>query len=335
MSLVVQKFGGTSLADEASRESLCSKVAKARQDGDEVVVVVSAMGRLGEPYATDTLLDLFSTVPGGVDPQVEDLMLSCGEVISACLIASLLSAKGVKAVPLTAYTAGIKAEGPCGDATVSSVDARVLRSHLDAGQVPVVTGFQGVDAEGNLLTLGRGGSDTTAVAIGAALGADYVDIYKDVIGVAKADPRVIPDAPYMSFLDYDSMFRLARHGSRVLHDKSASLAQKAGLKLRIRPTFEDGEGTLIAAAEAGGASPRFIGLATTAAHAHEAGLLVTAVFSKDREVESVTKAINFAAVSGYAVKQVPSGDSAAASFLCDASMGKAFAKALFTELIRE
>jgi aspartate kinase len=237
------------------------KFSRRKPGEDEVALVVSAMGRLGDPYSTDTLLELLSEIPGGGDPLVCDLMASCGEVISGCVIATLLKSKGVQALPMTAYTAGISAEGPFGDAMTATLDPSKIRSVLSAGVVPVVTGYQGVDLEGRIHTFGRGGSDTTAVAVGAALKADFVDIYKDVPGVAKADPRVVPDAPFMSFLDYESMFRLARHGARVLHD-NRDPGEGIGVKVRVRSTFDDGEGTLIGALDGGESVPSFVGMAT-------------------------------------------------------------------------
>jgi aspartate kinase len=295
--------------------------------------VVSAMGRRGDPYATDTLLDLLAEIPGGADPLIRDLMASCGEVISACVIAALLKTKGIPAMPLTAYTAAIPAEGPFGDSSTPAFDPSRIRAVLAAGIVPVVTGFQGVDAENRIHTLGRGGSDTTAVALGAALGADFVDIYKDVPGVAKADPRIIPDAPFMKFLDYDSMFRLANHGARVLHDKSASLARDNGIKIRVRSTFDDGTGTLIGALGEGEAIPDFIGMTTKPGP--DSSLLVTAVFAPESGENGVPKAMNIAAVSGFPVKFVNSGDRHTAEFICEAASGKAFALKLFKELLSQ
>jgi Aspartokinases len=206
MALIVQKFGGTSLADPASRELLASKVKTALEAGDRLILVVSAMGRRGDPYATDTLLDLLNQYPGGADGLGRDLIASCGEVISACLIAALLNSRGIKAQPMTASSAGISATGDFLDANPGDIETSRLRKVLDEGAVPVVTGFQGMDGSGRVLTLGRGGSDTSAVAIAGALGADFVDIYKDVPGVAKADPRLIPQAPFMDF------FGLRFHG---------------------------------------------------------------------------------------------------------------------------
>lgn len=332
MSLIVQKFGGTSLADPVSRELLAKKVGAAKAAGDEIVLVVSAMGRKGDPYATDTLLDLLKEFPGGADGLTNDLMVSCGEVISACVIAALLNAKGIGAVPMTAYSAGILAEGPFGDASPAVIDSARIRAVLVAGKVPVVTGFQGVDASDNLVTLGRGGSDTSAVAIGAALGADFVDIYKDVPGVAKADPRLVKGVPFMKFLDYDSMFRLANHGARVLHDKSALLAKASNLRMRVRSTFDDGEGTLIGPKGEGEAAPAFLGLATTP----ESGdrIRVTAVFSTGAgSGERAVAAANEAARNMRSdTTPQPCDDPDAAVFTCARDKAAAVAAALFEVL---
>ncbi|MDD4307851.1 MAG: aspartate kinase [Thermoplasmata archaeon] len=327
--LIVQKFGGTSLADAASRELLVGKVKKARFAGDEVILVVSAMGRKGDPYATDTLLDLLNEFPGGADGLTKDLLASSGEIISACVIASLLNSRGIGAQPMTAYTAGIFAEGPFGDAAPGKIDADRIRAVLDAGFVPVVTGFQGADPAGNILTLGRGGSDTSAVAIGAALGADFVDIYKDVPGVAKADPRLVKDAPFMKFIDYGSMFRLANHGARVLHDKSALLAKSAGLRIRVRSTFDDGEGTLIGPA---GESPMpdFLGLASSPVG--EDRVRIVAVFNIGQGAGGIAKARETARAMGFEMTELGCSDPDAIAFLCAKSEAAMFAARMFEAL---
>lgn len=330
MSLIVQKFGGTSLADPVARDLLAEKVRKAKAGGDEIVLVVSAMGRKGDPYATDTLLDLLKEFPGGADGLTNDLMVSCGEVISCCVISSLLNARGIGAVPMTAYTAGIAAEGPFGDAGPAEIDSARMRKILDEGKVPVVAGFQGVDASGRILTLGRGGSDTSAVAIGAALGADFVDIYKDVPGVAKADPRLVAKAPFMKFLDYDSMFRLANHGARVLHDKSALLAKASGLRMRVRSTFDEGEGTLIGIPGEGEAVPGFLGLATCAAPGEK--LRVTAVFAAGAGAERIASASESAREIGFDVSGQACEDPDAVVFLCAKSEAPALVPRLFEAL---
>jgi aspartate kinase len=215
------------------------------------------MGRRGAGYATDTLLDM---VPDAA-PSTRDLIVSCGEVISACLLSAMLESRGIPSRPFTAYTAGIQASGPYGDASPTGLDGQALRQVLDAGVVPVVTGFQGVLPDGSLATLGRGGSDTTGVALGAYLGADYVDIYTDVPGVAMADPRIVPEAPFLPYLDYRSMVRLAAHGARVLHDRSAVIAEEKQVSVRVRSTFDDGPGTVIGPERADSPTPDFLGIA--------------------------------------------------------------------------
>jgi len=335
MALVVQKFGGTSVADEAARACLAAKVRASRERGDVTVLVVSAMGRRGAPYATDTLLDLLGALEREPDGLTSDLLASCGEVISACLVSALLRAEGIPAVPMTAYTAGIRAEGMHGDATPTGADRDAIMAIADSGAVPVITGFQGIGPSGGLLTLGRGGSDTSAVAVGAALGADYVDIFTDVPGVAKADPRVVPQAPFMDFLDYGSMFRLARHGARVLHDRSALLAERGSVLVRVRSTFDEGEGTLIgpvvAASAAGAASrqvPDFIGLA--AAQDGAGGSRVTAIFAQGRGSPGIARAAAAAAAFGAASE--PLDDPDAVAFRCGQEHSGDLARALFAAI---
>lgn len=327
MALVIQKFGGTSLAEPASREQLAKKVASARSSGDQVVLVVSAMGRRGDPYATDTLLDLLAAFPGGADSLTSDLMASCGEVISACVIAALLNSRGIPALPMSAASAGISAEGPFMDASPARIDAARIKTVLAESKVPVVTGFQGMDAEGRVLTLGRGGSDTSAVALGLALGAAYVDIYKDVPGVAKADPRLVPAARFMDFLDYDSMFRLANHGARVLHDKSALLAKNGGQRMRVRSTFDDGPGTLIGPKGEGASPPDFIGLSSTPLKSGEVKL--TGVFATGKGETAIAAAREWVSACGISAEALDSGDPDAVAFSCPAEQAPAFARGLF------
>lgn len=267
MALIVQKFGGTSVADAAARERMFKKVEAARARGDRLVLVVSAMGRKGAPYATDTLLGLLGEAGAGAEPTgiASDLMASCGETVSACLVAAMLSARGIKAVPLTAYSAGIRASGPYGEADITDVDAERVMAVVDSGAVPVVTGFQAVAPNGGIVTIGRGGSDTSAVAIGGFVKADYVDIYTDVPGVAMADPRLVPGAPFLERLDYGSMYRLAANGAKVLHDRSAILGERLGVRIRIRSTFDEGEGTIVSAAPLAPDAPALLGVAVLGA----------------------------------------------------------------------
>jgi len=334
MALIIQKFGGTSVADADSRDQLVAKVAQARDHGDLAVLVVSAMGRRGAPYATDTLLDILRDFDPKPDGMISDLLVSSCETISACLIATQLRRRGIPAVPMTAYTAGIRAQGPFGDAVLTGVDGAEILARLGQGVVPVITGFQAVDPSNNIITLGRGGSDTSAVAVGAALRADYVDIYTDVPGVARADPRVIPEADYMEFLDYGSMFRLARHGAKVLHDRSAQLAGQSGMLIRVRSTFDEGEGTLIGpegTRDKWGmprANSEFIGLASLANP--DGSRLVTAVFAKGKGLPGVAAALE--AAQPFKVGRGLLDDPDAVSFRCDREHFPAFASALYAHL---
>jgi aspartate kinase len=334
MSLIVQKYGGTSVADTGAREHLVAKVRRALEHGDQVVLVVSAIGRRGAPYATDTLLDLLREFDPKPDPMVSDLLASSCETISACIIATLLGNHQIPAVPMTAYTAGILAQGPFGDAVPIHVDAKKIRACLDLGSVPVITGFQATDPANNIITLGRGGSDTSAVAVGVAIRADFVDIYTDVPGVAKADPRLIPEADYMAFLDYASMFRLASHGAKVLHDRSALLAEKSRILLRVRSTFDDGEGTLIGPVGtldrqgARYATADFIGLASLANP--DGSRKVTAVFADGRG--QAGKAAALEAAKPFPVERILLEDPDAVAFRCDPEQLPTFAKALYAGL---
>jgi aspartate kinase len=244
VSVVVQKFGGTSLRDEEARRAAIAKVRRRRAAGDEVVVVVSAMGRSGDPYATDTLLSLIDRDSARA-PDV-DLLLACGEIISAVVFSALLKAEGVEAVALTGAQAGIITDDSHQDAKILEVDPSHVVAELKAGRVPVVAGFQGISREGFVTTLGRGGSDTTAAAIGAALGAAAVEIYTDVDGIKTADPRLVPTAATIHQIDYEETFQLAHMGAKVIHPRAVEIARQFQIPLRVLSTFEDGEGTVIA-----------------------------------------------------------------------------------------
>ncbi len=334
MALIVQKFGGTSLADTKARKHLLAKVRQTREHGDLPVLVVSAMGRRGAPYATDTLLEVLRDFDPKPDSVVSDLLVSCGETISACVIATLLKREGIPAVPMTAYTAGITANGTFGDGIPTGVDAKAILDRLGSGLVPVITGFQAVDPANNIITLGRGGSDTSAVAIGIGLKADFVDIFTDVPGVAKADPRLIEDAEFMEFLDYRSMFRLAKYGARVLHDRSAQLAEATGTLIRVRSTFSDGEGTLIGpeGMPCGGAKRRipsdFVGLASLLDQ--DGSRTVTAVFAKGKGKEGIAAALQ--AAGRFKAGRDPLDDPDAATFRCSQEDYPALARTLYQAL---
>ncbi|WP_028962920.1 aspartate kinase [Sulfobacillus thermosulfidooxidans] len=245
MAIVIQKFGGTSVRDASRRDVVAQWVVKAIEAGDQVVVVVSAMGRRGDPYATDTLLDLITDAD--LTPAAErDLLLSCGEIISAVVLASHLRRQDIPVKVLTGGEAGIITDDNFGDARILEVQPKVLQNLLQDGVVPVVAGFQGRTVEGRVTTLGRGGSDTTAVALGAALHAAVVDIFTDVDGIKTADPRIVPDARTISQLDYDEIFQLANLGARVIHPRAVEIGRQFSVPIRVRSTFSESQGTLIA-----------------------------------------------------------------------------------------
>ncbi len=242
--IVVMKFGGTSVATPEGRAAIASRVTEAEELGQAPVVVVSAMGRKGAPYATDTLLGLVAGLPA--DARERDLLASTGEVISAVVVAHELRAAGIAARAMTGAEAGIGTDGAYESAAVTDIYPAALLDAIAGGEVPVVAGFQGVAPDGRVTTLGRGGSDTTACALGVALGAEAVEIYTDVDGVMTADPRTGADAVVLDVIRADELFQMARHGSRVVHTPAAELALASGLQVRVRNTYTDHPGTLVA-----------------------------------------------------------------------------------------
>lgn len=244
MRIIVQKFGGTSVREAAQRRLVTNWVTNAVEEGYRPVVVVSAMGRRGDPYATDTLLGLLSALPQA--PEVEtDLLSSCGEVISAVVMAGHLREAGLAPEVLTGGQAGIHTDARHGDAQIIKLDPARLKASLEAGRIPVVAGFQGIGSDGLVTTLGRGASDTTAVALGAALGAEVVEIFTDVDGIKTADPRIVPEARTIREMDYHEVFQLANLGARVIHPRAIELARQFSVPVRVRSTFSSSGGTLV------------------------------------------------------------------------------------------
>jgi len=253
MPIIVQKYGGLLLATAEGRAQVAEQVMAARRRGYDVVVVASALGREGDPYATDTLLGLAHTVDRDVAPRTLDLLLSCGEIISTALLAHTLERSGCPAVPLTGAQAGIQTTGDFGEARIVRIDPSRIRRHLAQHEVVVVAGFQGATPEGEITTLGRGGSDTTAVALGAALGADRVEIYKDVEGIMTADPKVVPQARVITQISYDEVSQMAALGARVIHPRAADIGREHDVRVVIRPlgAAEWGGTTLVRGPELG------------------------------------------------------------------------------------
>ncbi|MDI6709618.1 MAG: aspartate kinase [Thermoanaerobacterales bacterium] len=238
--LVVQKFGGSSVADAGRIADVARRVARTRTEGHQVVVVVSAMGD-----TTDHLIALAREVSSDPATREMDMLLATGEQVSIALLTMALQAIGYDAVSLTGAQAGILTDGTFGKARIAGVETARLRKELGLGRVAVVAGFQGVDAGQEITTLGRGGSDTTAVALAAALGADLCEIYTDVDGVFTADPRLVADARQLARISHDEMLELASLGAVVLHPRAVELAKLYAVPLVVRSSFNDRPGTLI------------------------------------------------------------------------------------------
>lgn len=245
MRVVVQKFGGALLATPAGRVQVADLIAATRQQGTAVVAVVSAIGREGDPYATDTLVRLVRDIGSQVDPRTLDLLLSTGEVISTALVAHTLVRAGCPAIALTGAQAGIITTDEFNDARILRIDTTRARLHMERGRVPVIAGFQGITPDGEITTLGRGGSDTTAVALGAALGADVVEIYKDVEGIMTADPKLVPAARPIDRITYDEVSQMAALGARVLHPRAADIGREHNVRLVIKLMGSPNGGTVI------------------------------------------------------------------------------------------
>jgi aspartate kinase len=245
MRILVQKFGGTSLSTASAREHVLAHIQDALALKFKIVVVVSAMGRKGDPYATDTLLDLIRINRGVLPSRELDMLLGCGEIISAVHLCSLLQANDIPAVVLTGGQAGIQTNENFGNAQIVSIQPSRILELLELDQVVIVTGFQGTTAHNELTTLGRGGSDTSATALGAALQAEMVDIFTDVNGILTADPRIVEDAKPLTRVSFSEICNMAHNGAKVIHPRAVEIAMKANIPVRVRSTFSKSEGTLV------------------------------------------------------------------------------------------
>ena len=244
MSTIVQKFGGTSVGDVQRIENVAARVARTQRAGNQVVVVVSAMS--GE---TDRLLGLARAIDPRVGGRELDVLLSTGEQVTIALLCMALAKLGVPAVSYTGGQVRILTDSAFNKARIEAIDEHRVRADLEAGRVTVVAGFQGVDEQGNITTLGRGGSDTTAVALAAALKADECQIYTDVDGVYTTDPRIVPEARRLDRITYEEMLEMASLGAKVLQIRSVEFASKYQVNLRVLSSFEEGTGTLITTEE--------------------------------------------------------------------------------------
>ena len=240
MALLVVKFGGTSVGDIERIKNVAKKVKKVKEEGNQVVVVVSAMSG-----NTDYLINLGKQITSNPNKREMDMLVSTGEQISIALLAIALNDIGAKAISFNALQVGIKTTADYTKAKILDIDTTRIRKALDEDYIVVLAGFQGVDENLNITTLGRGGSDTTAVAVAAALKADRCDIYTVVDGVYSADPRIVPNAKKYDVITFDEMLELASLGAKVLHDRSVMFAMKYNVPLRVLSTFVENEGTLI------------------------------------------------------------------------------------------
>ncbi len=242
MARYVLKFGGSSLADPKKLYAAARKLAALRRAGHEVVGVLSAQGG-----ATDALLAKARQIDPACDGRELDALLATGEQVSVCLCAMALRRLNAPAVSLAGWQAGVRTERRFNDARVLELSGDRIERELQAGNIVLVTGFQGVDDDGDVTTLGRGGSDTTAVALAAFLHADHCKIYTDVDGVYSADPRTHPDAVKFDRITYDDMLALARSGAKVLHDRCVELAKRYHVPIEVLSAAEDVPGTIVCA----------------------------------------------------------------------------------------
>lgn len=238
--LIVQKYGGTSLADAARVRAAAERVANLTRQGHRLVVVVSAQGD-----TTDELIGRAAQINSRGTAREMDAYLAAGEQLSAALMAMAVEAAGCSAVSLTGWQAGIRTDSAYGNAEITQLDTGRIRRELEQGEVVVVAGFQGIDDRQNITTLGRGGSDTTAVALAAWLQADKCQIFTDVEGIYDKDPRRFPEAVRFAQIRYGHMLRLIEDGAQVLHDRSVLLAREKGIAIEVRSAFTETPGTLV------------------------------------------------------------------------------------------
>jgi len=240
MAVVVQKYGGSSVADAEKIKNIARRVARSSDQGDQVVVVVSAMGD-----TTDELMELAYQVSGEPDRRELDVLLSTGEIVSSTLLAMTLKSMGYPAISLSGAQAGIRTDAAYSRARILNIEAKRVVRELEKGNIVIVAGFQGITGEMDVTTLGRGGSDTTAVALAVGLGARVCQIYTDVDGVYTADPRLIPEARKLEEISYEEMLEMASYGAKVMHSRAVELGELFSIPILVASSFTRNTGTLI------------------------------------------------------------------------------------------
>ncbi len=245
MKIVIQKFGGTSLQNATIRSKAAEHVKDAVEKGLSPVVVVSAIGRKGNPYSTDTLLQEATSVFEKISPREKDLLMSCGEIISAVVMVQTLRQKNIEAVALNGMQAGILTDENFNQANIKRVFTDNIFQAISNGLVPVVTGFQGISESGEITTFGRGGSDTTASILAAALKADHIEIYSDVEGLLTADPKKISDVKHLEKVSYIETMEMANNGAEVIHPQAVEIASQYNIAIKLFSTMNKDRSTLI------------------------------------------------------------------------------------------
>ncbi len=240
MALIVQKYGGSSVADAEKIKNVARRIARVREEEKQVVVVVSAMGD-----TTDELIELACEVTEHPDSRELDVLLSTGEIVSSTLLAMALKSLGYEAISLSGAQAGIRTDASFSRARILKIDPKRVLKELEKGKVVIVAGFQGITDEMDTTTLGRGGSDTTAVALAVSLKAEACQIYTDVEGVYAADPRLVPEAEKLNEIGYEEMLELATYGARVMHPRAVELGELFSLPIQVASSFNQSPGTLI------------------------------------------------------------------------------------------
>jgi len=285
MSIVVLKFGGTSLRNLNKDSHILKHIRKSIEKGETPVLVVSAIGRDKDPYATDTLIKQLEQINPKIDPKKKDLIMSCGETISTAIVSHLLESNNISSEPLTGFQAGILTDDNFNSAEILDIDVSTIKEYIKEGKIVVVAGFQGITEKKEITTLGRGGSDITAIALGGYLNAKRVDIFTDVPGVALIDPKLVPYTKYIRSISYDNMYKLASRGAKVIHPKSVLFAKKFNIPVRVTSTFLDVEGTLISNE---GSQEKIIGIAVE----KKEDILIFSIIYDGECMETITNKIN-------------------------------------------
>jgi len=285
MNFIVQKYGGTSVNTKEKRQNIINNVKEVISEGCMPVVVVSAMGRYPESYATDSLLSLVGENP--IDKRSLDLLSSLGENITTVVVAAELTAAGIPSMPLTGYQAGILTDENFGEGNILSIDTKRLEENAEKGIVSIVAGFQGMSANGEILTLGRGGSDTTACALGGALKAKRVEIFSDVDGVFTADPKLTEKARLLLSIKFEDIFRLADCGAKVIHPRAVLHAMNANVPIHALNVAKK-RGSLCTIIEDIEKSPSFFAITSKKGEERD---MVTILFDKDLICENCGEVI--------------------------------------------